>query len=290
MKNMVDERFECIALIFRLSGDKPEYAELETDFQREVAETFAEFAEHPAVKLAKTFDGSNGVWVGYDAVVKFAVHIEKKDNHFFFIDDINSMFDSGRWNETAAQEFLPLFNHFYTDTNYAEFFNSHTELFEQYTQKFIDEVYEKIDFEWFRKYVDPSNLRCIYSPSVTIHNYGSTVNDKIIYCVVTETSSSLSVVHEYCHSFGNPLAYKWYQENETFKKWCDDSINYEKMPYYAYGLNMAYEYVTRAYETMYMVAHGMNLEEKLARLRDSEQEPFPYIENVYEMVYNYPTR
>jgi len=296
MQNMADERFEIIALIFRLAGVRPEYTELETDYQRKVAEAFTKFAEHPAVKLAKTFDGSNGVWVGYDAVVKFAVHIEKKDNQFVFIDDISSMFDNGRWNEVAAKEFLPLFNDFYNDTNYANFFNSHTELFEQNTQKFINEIYDKVDFEWFRKYVDPSNLRSICSPSISMHNYGATVNDEIIYCVTGGITSSPTVVHEYCHSFSNPLARKWYKEDEVFKKWCDDSVNTELNPSYTNGWTMSGEYVTRAYTILYCCQCDGEVTLKSGKtykwreltpivMANDYRQGFIYIGGVYEMIF-----
>jgi len=276
---MFDERFECAAVIFRLAG-KENYGDLNNDYQKEVADTFAKFAEHPAVKLIKSYDGSNGIWVDYDCVLNFAVHIEKKDGKLIFIEDIRSL--SNRWNETAARDFLPLLNDFYIDTNYAGFYNSHISYFEEVTQKFIDETYGKIDLAWFGKYVDPSNLRCICS--LSSGNYGTTVNDKIIYCLVL-AGSNAPIVHEYCHSFANPLANKWYEENPEFKKWCDDSVNMEKMPYYSQGWVMAWEYVTRAYNILYEVQHGGNLEEWLSKERDHQfKDSFKYIEQVYNMV------
>jgi len=77
MKNMVDERFECISVIFRLAGCE-NYGHLETDYQKEVAEKFAKYSEHPAVKMIKSFDGSHGVWVGWHCTLEFVVYIEKK--------------------------------------------------------------------------------------------------------------------------------------------------------------------------------------------------------------------
>jgi len=279
MKNMVDERFECLAVIFRLAGSA-NYEHLETDYQKEVAEKFAKYAEHPAVKLIKSFDGSNGVWVGYDCVLKFAVHIEKKNGEFIFIEDINSLFD-GRWNETAAKGFLPLFNDFYIDTDYEKFFNSHMKLFKKSTQKFIDEFYGSIDFEWFRKYVDPANLRCIYS--LSSGNYAATVNDKIVYCLVWGEGSA--IIHEYCHHLASKLVLKWYNENQEFKKWCDDSVNGEKMPYYNSGWAMANEYITRAYQILWEVQHGSNLDGCLSAQRDYQfKDSFKYIENVYNII------
>ena len=163
MKNMVDERFELGAVICRLAG-RPEYSTAEfgafnTEYHKEVVKTFAPFTLHEAVEYAKKHQDI----ICYDKVLQFAVHITKVGDKFVFIDDINSLY--GVWNEQTANEFLKLYNKFYEDTNYAEFFNAHIPLFEESTQEFIEKSYKYIDFEWFRKYIDPSNLRCIYSLS-----------------------------------------------------------------------------------------------------------------------------
>ena len=292
-KNMVDERFECISVIFRLAGSV-NYDALESDYQKEVAEKFAKFSEHSAVKMIKSFqDFSNfGIWVGYHCTLQFVTHLEeeKKDGKFVFIEDISSMFNEGNWNETAAKNFLELFNDFYVDTDYAEFYKSKIPYFEEVTKKFIDETYSKIDFEWFGKYVDPSHLRCIYS--LSSGNYAATVNDKIVYSLVFNDGSA--IIHEFCHSLADKLADKWYNENQEFKKWCDDSVDNEKMPYYGSGIMMAHEYVTRAYNILYFcqsngtffengVSYKISLVTPFLVISDFKN-GFPYIGDVYAMV------
>lgn len=279
MKNMVDERFELAAVICRLAGNpeysSPDFGVFNTDYHREVAETFAPFATHEAVEYAKNLSNI----ICYDKVLKFAVHITKTDGRFIFIDDINSLF--GAWNEENSKEFLKLYNKFYVDTNYAEFYNSKISYFEEFTQKFIDGFYGSVDFEWFEKYMDPSDLRCIYSPSGG--NYGATVNDKIVYCLVMGNGGA--IVHEYCHHLACKFADIWYNENDEFKKWCNDSVNAEKMPYYNSGWVMANEYITRAYDILYQVQHGAELEECISRERDFQfKDSFKYIGQVYNMI------
>ena len=273
---MVDEKFECLSVIFRLAGYW-EYNFLELDYQKDVADKFAKFANHEAVIYAKNLNFS------YNKVFKFAVHIDKKDGRFIFIENIDSLLD-GNWNEENTAKFLELFNRFYLDTDYERFFNSYIEWFAEITQRFIDKTYGKIDLKWFDKYVDSSNLRCIYSPSSG--NYGATVNDKIVYCLVYGLEGP--VVHEYCHSFANPLAEIWYAEKPEFKKWVDESINTEKMPYYNNSTAMKNEYVTRAYHILYEVQHGADLNERLSMERDANgKDCFKYIEQVYNMILNH---
>lgn len=277
-KNMFDEGFELAALIFRLAGYY-EYSFTVNDYQKEIVETFKEFANHEAVKYISGFPGMGSVF-------KFAIHIEKKDGKFVFIDNISFPLSKrwgDKWSETKTRGFLPLFNKFYVDTKYAEFYNSHIPYFEEITQKFVDETYGSIDFDWFGKYVDPSNLRCIYSTSSTPLNFGTWVNDKIFYCMVSD--NGIAITHEYCHNFGDPIAVKWYEENLEFKKLCDDSVNMEKMAVYGEGKIMACEYVTRAYEVLYKVQHGGDLEEALLQEKNHQfVNSFPYIEEVYQMI------
>ena len=167
-------------MFFRLTGTRSEFGDVHTEHQRKLAETFASFAEHPAVKMARSFDGSNGVAVSYDAVAKFSVHVEKRGGEYAFAGNMDSLFDDGRWNETATKGFLPLFNDFYKDVNYGDFHDANIPYYEEITREFIDRSYSSIDFEWFGKYVAPSNLRCILTPS-TSSNFGVTASDGTIY-------------------------------------------------------------------------------------------------------------
>ena len=291
MNNMVDEKFECISVICRLAGQEM-YNSLDTDYQWEIELTFKKFKEHEAVKFMKKHL-SLSCW---DIPLMFAVHIEKKNGEFIFIEDINSLYNFDRWTEKKAEEFLLLFNKFYKDTNYAGFYNSnsHITYFEEVTEKFIEKSYKHIDFEWFGKYVDISNLRCIVSPSDSENNYCAVVNDKIIYCLAREISHA--IVHEYCHSFANSIARKWYDENPEFKRWCDESVDPERFLAYSSGLNMAYEYVANAYSFLYycqskdtqIVIEGENTfkwrEIVPVTMTMYSRQGFPYISEIYLMV------
>lgn len=128
----------------------------------------------------------------------------------------------------------------------------------------------------------PKTCAVLYSPSSNRHNYGATVNDTIVYCAVSGDGSA--IVHEYCHSFANPIARKWYEENAEFQKWCNDTIDPVKLPSYGSGQTIAGEYVTRAYNTLYHADHGYS---PLPHLFMEKGMGFPYIENVYSMITPY---
>jgi len=298
-KNFVDEGFELISVIFRLAGnweynigaggrDGIEYpipaeqlaemsvCEHTNGYQLEVAETFKQFAEHEAVLFAKSSE------IGFADPFRFAMHIKKDSNKYVFIEDVSSLFVFG-WNNENAKLFLPLFNKFYKDTAYTEFFSAHTPYFEELSQKFYNDYYHTVDFDWFGKYIDTSNLRCMLSPSNVATCYATTVNKRIV-CALVRLLHATSLIHEFNHSFANPIADKWYDENETFKKWCDDSLT-EKMPFYSTGREMGQEYVTHAYHILYEHQHGGDWERAISSVKNAGFEnSFPYIREIYDMV------
>jgi len=298
-QNFVDERYELISVIFKLAGnweyniglgglegvkypipdeqlDEASRCEHTNSYQLEVTKAFKRYANHQAVLFAKDLA------IGFSNPFRFAMHIKKDGNKFVFIDDISSLtYDT--WTLESAQKFLSLYNQFYNDTGYANFYATYAPYFEKLSQTFYNNYYHTVDFSWYSKYVDVSNLRCILSPSNTLTNYAATVNDRIIYALIRVLSGSI-LIHEFNHSFANPLADLWYAENKVFKQWCDESIT-EKMPYYSDGLDIAREYVTHAYHILYEHQHGGDPDKALVTIKNAAFEnSFPYIEDIYKMV------
>ncbi|MCL1916869.1 MAG: DUF4932 domain-containing protein [Peptococcaceae bacterium] len=272
---MVDERFELLSLVFRLA-ESPGYCDKFTDYQLELSSVFDSFKNHAAVVYASK------LLLGYDAVFKFSVHIVKDGDTFIFMPDIDSLLEDGRWTQESAAEFLPLLNDFYKHAEFCGFFEAHVPFYNSETQSFIENTYSALDLEWFRPYANPENLRCIITPSSSRQNNSATVNHKIVYGAVCPNVSTRTLVHEYCHSFANPMALSWYADNAEFRQWCDDSVNTEAWPMYSTGDIMAREYVTRGYEVLYMVEHSkIPLPFLLAWHQGLG---FSYIEDVYAMI------
>jgi hypothetical protein len=272
---MVDERFELLSLVFRLA-ESPGYCDTLTDYQQELSAAFASRKGHPAVVYAAKLP------LGYDAVFKFAVHMEKRGDGFVFIPDLGSLWDDERWTYASATAFLPMLNDFYREAAFADFFEAHVPFYDEETQRFVENTQSALDLAWFRPYVDPENLRCVLAPSSSRQNHSATVNGSIVYGAVCPRARVRTLVHEYCHSFANPRALSWYADNPEFRQWCDDSADAAKWPMYATGDIMAREYVTRAYEVLYMAGHSsVPLPFLLAWHQGLG---FPYIEDVYAMI------
>jgi len=287
--NMVDERYELLALIFRLAG-REEYSHLYTDYQKEINETFRQYINHPAVIYAKNLS------FGYSWVFKFSVHIIKQNEIFQFYSNIDSLYPGEMervygdfWTYENTLEFLQKINDFYTETKFNNFYISHEEFYKNETKKFVQAVWSKINFEWFLKYIESLNqLNCIISPSNSYNNYAVTLNNKYIYAL--QQGIDFSLIHEYCHSFSNPIAEELYKNDDLFRQMCDDPINKSG---YAPGLEMAYEYITRVYTILYFVENSLGKNEviinnatvsDISDLFENEKKlGFPCIEEIYNM-------
>jgi len=277
MKNMTDERFEICSLIWRFYPIQCGHNEKDTEYQLKLEDTFSSFASHPAAQYALNLE------IGFDAVGHFAMHLEKRGDTFALVEDLQRLFECGRWNRERAEGFIPLLNNFYKDTNFGQFYVNHMPLYEKITQKFVAQTYSQVDFKWFEKYMDTSSLHFIVSPSLSRCNYGADGWDGF-YTILPPGDNA--VIHEICHRFGNPLAEKWYDENPNFRKLCDDTAKNSKLSYYSACITYAREYITRAYDVLYDIQHGeADLDARIACERDSNVEnSFPYMHEIYKMV------
>lgn len=279
--NMVDERYELMMLIWRLKG-KCIFSRQDSDFQKKLAADFAGFKKHATVRYAKYLYWIKGI--SNNAVFDYAVHLIKEDGEFALVPDLSLL--EKRWKGKSLQKFLIKLNKFYKDTKFTEFIESNKEFYETTSREFYETTYKHVDINWFGKYVDISDLRCILSPSTSVANFGAAVakpGGKTVYAgmAVNPRVSIWTIVHEYCHSFANAIAEKWYAENADFKRMCDESINKKLQPSYADGLTMGFEYVTRAYEKLYQYEHGADIQPMFT---EEEKQGFKYIKNIYNMI------
>ena len=283
--NKVYESVELISLLMRLAGDMSEVFNQEfTEYQRSLMLTFGEFADHPAVEHTRHLIYSRGI--GFDAPMWLALYMERVDDGFRLKEDAAFWYEDERWTQEIAEEFIPLINDFYIDSNFGEFFDANIPYFEEHTQRLIDELLIKINFDWFCQFgFSRDELRVTIYPSGSQGGFGPTIRG-INYAVlpVTEYYGDFLafVIHEFAHSFANPIADAWYEENEDFRRMSDDSVDLVRMWWYGTGLIMAREYVTRAYEILYLVEnHDENI---LFLLLEQAAGGFPYIETVFAMI------
>ncbi|MCL2704012.1 MAG: DUF4932 domain-containing protein [Defluviitaleaceae bacterium] len=282
--NMVYESVELISLIMRLSGDIWVYSDELTQYQQSLFPAFGEFADHPAAEYARHLRQSRGI--GFDAPMWLALYMERAGDGFRLMEGAAFWYEDERWTPEIVDEFIPLINDFYAESNFGEFFASNTAYFEELSQRMADELLSKINYDWFHQFgFSPEELRVSIYPSSSGGAFGPTIWG-INYAVLPVTGYYGDflelVIHEFAHSFANPTADAWYGENGEFRRMSDDSLDLLRLHYYGTGQIMAREYVTRAYTILYMAEnHDADI---MFLLLDEIAAGFPYIEAVYSMI------
>jgi len=285
----VDERFELISLIFRLAG-RHEHSGSYTPYQEELSNRFREFNHHGAVMLARAWN------FGFDAVLGFAIHMERTESGFTIIDtnDFIANDNLGRWDAERIELFIAQVNDFYLTSDFATFFRENVPYFLEHSEMFHAQLYGRLNKYWFYDHgIHPGSLRAVITPGTTRGAYASRIYDDYgnalaVYGTVPGVDDYNErwllnlLVHEFSHAIGNPIAARWYEEDENFRQLSNRSIDMARMPFYPTGMIMAGEYVTRAYTILYMVENeGINL---IFQLLNEKAQGFPYIGYVYYMV------
>jgi Domain of unknown function (DUF4932) len=266
---VVDPRVELMSVIFRLAGN-PEYCRGNvTSYTNDVEKQFGEFRAHPAVKLAQKLRDEHSV--SYDACMSMAVHLtdaEKCEEKVPF-DPRPENLDS-RWSVNDAREFLAATRQFVKDTNFNEFITAHHSLYETAQSRMEDCLAKNAHMGWFDEYFGSrpqANFTLALGMLNGGNNYGvrcRTVDGKEeLYCVlgvwmtddkglpVFDSSVLETVVHEFCHSYVNPLTSKYKTELDKYAKLFDPISERMKSQAYSAWQTCVNEHIVRSLTTRY---------------------------------------
>jgi hypothetical protein len=276
LKVTVDPRVELMGVIFHLAGN-PEYNNCKSkSYMRNLNEHFAGYRDHPAVKMAAKLRKTRGV--SYDAVMSMAVHIK----------DINSCSEiipfeprpdtlDGRWRIDEAREFLADCRDFVKETDFKTFLAMNQSQYDTTTARLQQLIDTQANIAWFDKFFGPRDdvdFNLVISILNGPGNYGCRVklNGRTkIYSIIgawrvdwfgwgypTFGPSVVStVVHEFSHSYCNPLVDKYMKDFESFGEKYFPRVE-KKMKGQAYGKwqTMMRESLVRVCEVRYAIANN----------------------------------
>ena len=281
-----NEGVDLMAMVWRLTGDRTYNYNTVSDYCQAADEYFAPYKEHPVV--AKAIECMETTGIGYDAVASYGLHLVisadgKLSYNQQFADNGDTSFD--RWSNQQKEEFLPILEDFYHESNFHQWYVS-TEAVRNEAITAFDEVANELDMQWFDKFFGPkpgnSQFRVVLSILCGVCNYGCSAKMKdgseqlspVISCCSADKEGNLFyymdavlpiVVHEFCHSYCNPLNAEYWdgmkdKAAEVFE------INSEKLSAMAYpdAKIMMDETFVRSSVIRYQMSHGMNhLKDKL---------------------------
>lgn len=274
LKVTIDPRVELMGVIFHLAGN-PEYNRCKSkSYMKNLNEHFAGHREHPAVKMATKLRKTRGV--SYDAVMGMAVHIE----------DINSCREivpfvprpetlDGRWRINKAREFLGHCRDFVKETDFNAFLAKNKSQYDTAAARLQQLIDTQANLAWFDEFFGPRDdvdFNLVISILNGPGNYGCRVTldgRTKIYSIIgawrvdwlgwgnpTFSPNVVgTVVHEFGHSYCNPLVEKYMKEFESFGEKYFPRVE-KQMRGQAYGTwqTMMRESLVRACEVRYAMA------------------------------------
>jgi hypothetical protein len=222
----MDPRVELMSLIFHLAGN-PEYNQVKVpSYQKAVRDYFEKFKGHPVIRFASKLRRTRGV--SFDAVANMAIHVtdpytlQEKVPFAPRPRDLDN-----RWRINEAREFLYLARDFVQQTRFKLFVDKYKKLYDSTVSR-LQEIVQKGHLDWFDTFFGQrSRASFTVVPALLNngHSYGvkvkSSDGNEELYCILGvwmrdnngfpffNNSILPTVVHEFCHSYANPLVDKY---------------------------------------------------------------------------------
>jgi hypothetical protein len=229
----VDPRVELLSLLFHLAGNSEYNRGQVATYSADIETQFSPFREHPAVRLAASLRGSQGV--SYDACMAMAVHVTDAYELKLRIPlaPWPESLDQ-RWTPESASKFLALARQFVRDSGFQLFVEKHRVLYDTTAQRMQAVVDQSAHLEWFKNYFGERPL-ADFSIALGLLNGGNCYGPHFrtpggqeeLFCVlgvwqtdaeglpVFTTNMLDTVVHEFGHSYANPLINRHLAELRT---------------------------------------------------------------------------
>lgn len=262
IESKVDERIELLSIVCRLA-EFEEYVNNEIpNYSQDVDNYFSKFKSHSAIAMAKELNEEKGI--SYDAIASFATSITIEER-IYLKENITYKGIDKRWDKESIEKFIPQLNLFYNETNFVDFFNAHKDFYKVAEKNYNNEIIEKIDFTWFKKFYGTSpnaNHRLMLGLLNGTSQYGVTSyfndgNEEINVVIGVSDVDSLgqpifpnserniqTVIHEFSHSYCNRIIDAYYSDmkakSQEFYNAVKDYLSYPG------GLSMSYEILVRA--------------------------------------------
>jgi len=263
----VDERVELFSTIFRLAG-LPEYNQSEMkEYINDIELHFTSFKSHPVVEFARQLDTTIGM--GYNAPMELAVHITGLER--FQLRDADypgQEYHDMRWDAKSIDKFLKHAYDFAHESNFMNFFNNHKTFYE-FTENRLLKIMKKYQVrEWLQSFYG-NNSNSYLIVAIAMQNGGTNYGCQVfltdgrheVYAIpgvwmkdengkpAFNQYTINRIVHEFSHSFVNPLVINSADKLETAGKiiysHVEDDMEREN---YRYWKTMIYESVVRACE------------------------------------------
>jgi hypothetical protein len=233
LRVVVDPRVELLSLIFRLAGN-PEYNMAKVDaYAQDADNQFGKFRTHSVITLARKLHDTSEV--SYDAVMGMAVHLADAEPPQLKVP--LQPWPEGldqRWTVRDVKNFLAAARQFVTDSSFQTFIEAHRSLYQTTVGRMQTLLDKEAHLEWFDAYFG-RRPQATFTVALGLLNGGGCYGPHFraadggeeLYCIlgVWQTDQAglpeftrgamRTVVHEFCHSYANPLVDRHLAELEA---------------------------------------------------------------------------
>jgi hypothetical protein len=269
----VDPRVELMSLIFRLAGN-PEYNQNRlTSYIQDIEKYFKKSKTLGVVQLAKQLRRTRGV--SFDAVMNMAIHVKDVDSmeERVPLEPAPKSWDR-RWTAEDTRKFQSAARSFVKDARFNAFFDDHRDLYRtaESRMKKVLQDYRVVD--WFDSFFG-AKPDASFTVLLGMMNGGACYGPRVafpdgreeLYCVLGvwlmdsrglprfDKSVLPTVVHEFCHSYVNPIINSHAGElEETGQRIFSSVADAMRRQAYPGWQTMMYESLVRACVIRYILA------------------------------------
>ncbi len=281
IKANYDERIELVSIICHLAGFQEYNMGMGGDYTADIDRYFAEVKNHPAVEMMDSLRRYNGV--SFDSPMTFAINLTKAGDGFILVND--TVAPESRWNGVDLKKAVATISDFYVKSNFSNFFDFHKPFYEKICSLFDSNVISKFNQNWYEQFygMPPTDKFKVvigftngggnYGPSCQLQGQPRNVYAIIGYALdnngepyyISDPEMYLgTLVHEFNHSFVNPLA-----DNPVFTSEIESAGN-AMMQYcrkvmrknaYSTWKTLVNESIVRASVIMYLLDNGATEED-----------------------------
>lgn len=299
---IVDERMELLTVIQYLSG-YPILTQADLRYKKEIEDHFRDYRDHPAVQLHKNIYER---MFGFDAAPTYMYHFSfpgfKQIADFSENDLRTYQYDV---NKDTLALLMQHFKDFYKRTNFHKFYAAHSKFYDSLTAPVTDKIEESrvIDIMEQHYGTEGKEYNVVLTPLLHDGGYGPQIkkgNGQVLYAIIGPSGESKSfpefdikillseyVIHEFSHSFCNPLIAKNLAELQ--KDSCLLEPIKKDMEEQGYGNWEAclYEHFTRANEIL--ITEKLLGRQKAADLMDAmiRNDKWLYLRGLVEVMRKY---
>lgn len=207
------ETVEFMSVMSRVAGYY-EYCLENNSYAKDIDAWFQKYKDHEAIKYHQQLRSQYNI--AYDAVASLAIHLEIENDELSLLPNTELLED--RWKNVNLQETLSLYNKFYKDTDFHNFYLNHKDEFDRMVQDYRDRVMPYFHEEWYTSFYgieSNDNYWIVISFNGGGQNYGPSrqlpdgkrdVFNVCTYYQNNDPSSTCGIlIHEFNHSFVNPL-------------------------------------------------------------------------------------